>query len=589
MASGGSPCQDYQKKKKKTSKKQNGDDLEERDVQADIEKLTASGHSALQLREHSEALNYFKKAYRAAVKISDTKVQRVCAFNLGAAYVEVGKPDKGLDFLSRAEPGERAERMADLQFNLAAAHEALGEHGQAARHYLQAAHLYRAQGEGSSEGDTCVRLAHCHLCKKELGKAVESFLRAAEGYNVAGKTASAAVALKAAGTYMLQCDGFTADDVVGVLTECLELSANITEPETLGKLYNAVGLSFSQLRLFAEAAECYELAVSLFQASPRRRAVVLQNLGAAHNALAHYQQALQYHREAAALHGSLGGRRAQGRCFCNLGYALSELGELEEAGESYLHAQQAFKDTGDSSGQWQACDSLGGVRMRMRDPERAALYYKQALALLSKCRDVSSCVQERLVNSLSEALELKLTLQQRAPFPRGPPPHRLLQERSVRRQQLQVTDTRNTEGTLDTQHRREPRKDQRTEDVSQVNYTKEWKSSEANAHRRAHADVTVSSKAPNTEPSNYPNTLPEANRNLNNTYEKTDVKYQNPDAHVQSQQDDHIGGRCKQRPVDVSSESPLVESTEISSPAQVSSEEATPLHRRPKSRFCTVM
>lgn len=44
--------------------------------------------------------------------------------------------------------------------------------------------------------------------------------------------------------------------------------------------------------------------------------------------------------------GSQGSRGAQGRCFSNLGFALVELGELEEAWESYTHAQQAFRDTG---------------------------------------------------------------------------------------------------------------------------------------------------------------------------------------------------------------------------------------------------
>lgn len=99
-------------------------------------------------------------------QLKDTKVQRACAFNLGAAYVEAGKPQKGLDFLSQAEPGERGERVADLQFNLAAAHEALEDHAQAARHYLQAAQLYRSQGDGGSEGDTCIRLATCFLKRK---------------------------------------------------------------------------------------------------------------------------------------------------------------------------------------------------------------------------------------------------------------------------------------------------------------------------------------------------------------------------------------------------------------------------------------
>lgn len=70
-----------------------------------------------------------------------------------------------------------------------------------------------------------------------------------------------------------------------------------------GKLYNAVGLSFSQLKLFPEAAECYELALPLVRSTPRRLAVVMQNLGAVHNSLAEYRKAMEYHREAAALHG----------------------------------------------------------------------------------------------------------------------------------------------------------------------------------------------------------------------------------------------------------------------------------------------
>lgn len=99
-------------------------------------------------------------------QLKETKVQRACAFNLGAAYVEAGKPQKGLDFLSQAEPSERGERVADLQFNIAAAHEALDDHVQAVKHYQQAAQLYRSQGDRSSEGDTCIRLAQCHLRRK---------------------------------------------------------------------------------------------------------------------------------------------------------------------------------------------------------------------------------------------------------------------------------------------------------------------------------------------------------------------------------------------------------------------------------------
>lgn len=102
------------------------------------------------------------------LQIKETKVHRACAFNLGAAYVEAGKPQKGLEFLRKAQPGERRERVADLQYNLGVAHEALGDQAQAAGHYLQAAQLYRSQGDGSSEGDTCMKLARCHLRMKVI-------------------------------------------------------------------------------------------------------------------------------------------------------------------------------------------------------------------------------------------------------------------------------------------------------------------------------------------------------------------------------------------------------------------------------------
>ncbi|KAG9276666.1 tetratricopeptide repeat protein 24 isoform X1 [Astyanax mexicanus] len=589
MASDGSPSRDSKKKKKKSSKKGKSEDAEDAEVRVDIESLTACGHSALQRGDCAEALEYFKKAFKAAAKLKETKVQRACAFNLGAAYVEAGKPQKGLDFLSRAETGERGERVADLQFNLAAAHETLENHSQASRHYLQAAQLYRSQGDGGSEGDTCLRLARCHLRRKEWPEAVNSYLRAAESYKVAGKPASAAVALKDAGNHMVQCDGFSSDDVISVLTECLELSANITEQEALGKLYNAVGLSFSQLNLFPEAAECYGLALPLVQSTPRRRVVVLQNLGAVHNTLAQFQQALKYHREAAALHGSLGSRRAQGRCFCNLGYALTELGELEEAGESYLHAQQAFKDSDDSSGQWQACEGLAGIKMRMNEPEKAIVYYKQALAVLSKCKDVSSSVQESLVNKLSEALQVKLAVQQRVPMQRGPYPRRAVQERMLHRQR--VTDTTIVEESLEEQRRREMLNSRRIENNSQE-FNKEWRPKETYGPRKPHGDMIMPSRITNTEQPAYVNALPEANRNLNNTYEKPDVQHQNPtpDSHAFSQQEPK-GEISRQKPDELRSEPLLEESTEESpvNPEELAGEESTPLHRKIRSRFCTVM
>lgn len=566
MASDGSPVRDAREKQKRS--RTGRSDVEETDTQVEIERLTAAGHAALQTGDHNAALRRFKSALRAATKLREKRLQRACALNLGAAYVEAGEPRKGLDVLSRAQPGERGERVADLQFNLATAHEALGDQTQATRHYQQAAQLYRSQGDASAEGDTCVRLARCHLHSKEWDEAAASFRRAAESYRAAGNTPAAALALKDAGKHMLQSGHNGTDDIISVLTDSLEMSVNITDQETLGKLLNDVGLSFSQMRLFSEASECYEQALPLVASKPHRLAVVLQNLGAVHNTLGQYQQAVRFHREAAALHGSLGSRGAQGRCFSNLGFALVELDQLEEAWESYIHAQQAFRDADDASGQWQACEGLGGIKLQMRDPEKAAVYYKDALQLLCRCQDVSSSVQERLVSKLSEALQQKLLLQQR-----GAAAHRTVPERH--------------------HNRRLPRSTAVRSDVQQ------WRRAMPNG--AADAENTPDGKShnesimsPETRPhqeqerAGHHSTLPEANRNLNNTYDKAEVHQQNVPSESAAP-GDVCAESVKPRPVQMNGAHPLVRSTVTPPLTQHDSDQATPLTRRLKSRFCAVM
>ncbi|KFW64639.1 Tetratricopeptide repeat protein 24, partial [Pygoscelis adeliae] len=236
------------------------------------------------------------------------RLRRACAFNLGAAYVETGKPEKGLEFLLQSQPLEESgARLGDLYFNIRAAHEGLQDFPKALDYFGKAAgHGHMAQA-GSQTGTP--------------------------GHMGCGD--------------MLQSRRFRAAEIVGVLTQCRSLCENIPDPALRGKLYNDIGLGYSQLCIFSLAAESFERALALCSGEPdrRREAALLQNLGAAHNALCSFNTALGWHRRAAALHSTLGNRRAQGQCFGNLAYACSRLRNHEAAAEHYLPALQAFWDS----------------------------------------------------------------------------------------------------------------------------------------------------------------------------------------------------------------------------------------------------
>ncbi|XP_029360683.1 tetratricopeptide repeat protein 24 isoform X2 [Echeneis naucrates] len=283
----------------------------------DIEELSSAGHQALMEGRTEHALRHFKDALKAADQLQDSRVLQACSFNLGATYVEVGRPQKGLDFLQRAQPGPKADRLPDLQFNLALAHNALGQWQEAAAHFLQAAQLYRSQGDGGSEGNACMEMSHCYGKGQDWCLAAQGFLRAAGSYRVAAILDSAAIALKEAGNSMIQSHQFSCDDVINVLAECLSFKDNITEQRTLG---------------------------------------------------------------------SLGFRNDQAQCFHSLAFVGVQLGDVEEAVESFIHALQGFRDTENHLAQVQVCESLAKLYLRQRKPIKAVQLYKQALSALTHCQ-----------------------------------------------------------------------------------------------------------------------------------------------------------------------------------------------------------
>ncbi|XP_021239605.1 tetratricopeptide repeat protein 24 [Numida meleagris] len=273
---------------------------------AEIEGLTRAGRRALGLGDTRGALGCFRRAMGLSLRTPSPRLRRDCAFRLGAAYVEAGKPRKGLKFLLESQPSE-GERPEGLCFDVAAAHEGLRDFPAA----------LRDSGGAAPRAGSSVAMGCCYLGMREPHRAARCFLEAARGYAGAQCPEAAAVALSRASGSMLQSGRFGAAEVVGILTRCRALCDSIPDP---------------------------------------------------------------------TLQGAAGNRRAQGQCFGNLAYAFSQLGEHEAAAESYLHALQAFRDSGDVPGQCKACEGLGAARFHLGDPQRAVGHYQEALRLLSRCQ-----------------------------------------------------------------------------------------------------------------------------------------------------------------------------------------------------------
>ncbi|XP_064608558.1 uncharacterized protein LOC135472807 [Liolophura sinensis] len=379
----------------------------------EVEKLAKQGAEFVKEGKLKKALTVYESAYGYTEDLGDEKARRACAFNVGAVYIALGFPEKGIEMLrvaERSSPNSLCSTPSgDLYFNLGVANESLQNMEQAINFYKQALELYDKEDDYPNQGSICIKLARIYSQLKYFADSANYYGKAARAFGI-HQDLGKQVSCKCEQANQLFSDS-KQNEALALAEDCLEKCSKISGDQYLGFMYNDLGLIFTQCNIYDKAEMCFNLGLQDSRkpnGDEKQQAVLLQNLGAIYNFLGDYRRSLQFHEEAATKYAKQKNRTCQGQCFCNQAFAYSQLRDYESASEAFLHALQAAKDSDDKHSRWQILEGLGVVTFIQGNINKSIKFLKEALAAFSCTDEVNSGVQDRLVAKLSKALEAQV-------------------------------------------------------------------------------------------------------------------------------------------------------------------------------------
>ncbi|KAL3867028.1 hypothetical protein ACJMK2_044269 [Sinanodonta woodiana] len=362
-----------------------------------------------------EALTYFKKAYKGARDLEDDKLERTCAFNLGALYIAQGQSKEGVEYLHKAIPPENKKddkSNGDVYFNLGLGYEKMASSATVTEqdtHRKTAVNNYRKAADEYESEKNSARQTEClgKILELQTGSgSVDEVLRAYDDLNKLLEkeeqfNKQMSFLCKKANFLRLKKKikeaGEAADD-------CLNINEKVGEStdETTACTLNELGLLYTQIQQYDKATTCFEqarLIIHSHEGNKKLEAVILQNLGAAYNFVGDYQRSKTFHLQAAEKFALLRNHHSQGQCFANLAFAHSQLGDNDGAWEYFILARQAAEDSGDVNTIWQVHEGLGSVQFNRGNLEKAEEYFKKALKQLgNKNEDAFNRIVSKLKN-----------------------------------------------------------------------------------------------------------------------------------------------------------------------------------------------
>ncbi|XP_072255193.1 tetratricopeptide repeat protein 24-like [Pyxicephalus adspersus] len=242
-------------------------------IREKIQTLCKEGKELIVKDDINKALKLFKKAFILSCNISNESIHKTCLFNLGAAYICVGKPKKALKcFVKSKIYGKKDEGDGDLYFNIAAAYDKMQEYDKAVKFYEKAINQYSSE-EINSIADALIKLGYCFASVGELSSAAHSFRLAGHSYLKNERLEDAAMAMREATKYMINSQEFPKTEVLQTLNICIESFKGVSNKQILG--------------------------------DPLRQCYVNEGLGATYFCLGNMEQAINYYKKALTLSGGI--------------------------------------------------------------------------------------------------------------------------------------------------------------------------------------------------------------------------------------------------------------------------------------------
>lgn len=190
--------------------------------------ITSKGQHFIENGQRNEALGLFIKAYALAQKTQDDNLERTCALNLGAAYIEAGNPYEALKSLDKAKPaGFERDRayIGDLYYNYAEAHAALKNVNKSLQYYSKASDEFESNEAAKIDClEKCIQL---YTHRGDYSKVVDTYKRMIAVYKVQGDSVKLAACLCNLATKQKQAD----DDEVALASvqEADEILRNLLD------------------------------------------------------------------------------------------------------------------------------------------------------------------------------------------------------------------------------------------------------------------------------------------------------------------------------------------------------------------------